>query len=57
MARKVIKDSLVHNVWIPNCGCIMEPADVNPDYYQDNGTPTCPECGSDFEYSHTEIEL
>lgn len=28
---------------------------LSPDWYHQNGTPICPECGSDMEYSHTEI--
>jgi transcription elongation factor Elf1 len=52
MAR-TIDDSKVVNVWVcPDCNA---EASVNPDYYQDNGTPVCGECDLDMDYSHTEI--
>ena len=56
MAWKKIEDEKVLNVWQPdvNCECATEYCAVHPDWYQDNGTPTC-ECGLDMVYSHTEI--
>jgi hypothetical protein len=49
---KKIADDKVINVWKCNCG---ERARINPDFYQDNGTPMCTSCDDDMEYSHTEI--
>ncbi len=33
-----------------------EMAIVNPDWYQDNGTPVCGNCDRDMAYSHTEVD-
>ena len=54
--RKTIKDSDVYCVWLPKCGCNVDEAVVNPDFYEENGTPICSECGEDMEYARTEIE-
>lgn len=52
-----IEDSEVRHIWkktIDCCDDVSEDVVVNPDWYQDNGTPIC-KCGNDLEYSHTEI--
>lgn len=50
-----VKDTQVKCVWESACDC-GETAIVTPDWYEDNGTPICPECGEDMTYSHTEVE-
>lgn len=60
---KVIPDEDVINVW--ECKeydsvsdeCCDERAEINPDWYEANGTPTCLNCGQDMFYSHTEIKV
>lgn len=37
-------------------GQYRETAKVNPDWYQDNGTPVCINCDCDMVYSHTEVD-
>ena len=47
----IVADSDVANTWrCEECGATI---DINPDWYQNNGTPMC--CDVDMEYSHTEI--
>lgn len=53
---KLIEDVKVYNVWTPKCDCDSMVVSVNPDFYEENGTPICSECGEDLTYSHTEIE-
>jgi len=52
-----IKNNNVRSIW--NCeysDCTrLEQAIVNPDFYQDSGTPVCPDCDSDMIYQYTEI--
>jgi len=33
-----------------------EETEINPSWYQNNGTPVCPECDCDMDYSRTEID-
>jgi hypothetical protein len=48
--RKQLADNMVQMDWeCPDCG---EVATVNPDFYEENGTPLC-ECGEDMEYKGT----
>ena len=57
MATKTVEDSRVHNVWMcteKDCENEEETV-VNPDWYQDNGTPVC-ECDIDMEYIRTDID-
>ena len=52
---KIANDKVRH-VWTckdPHCPEVKKPFYVNPDWYQDNGTPTC-ECGEDMTYVRTE---
>jgi hypothetical protein len=53
------KDEQVIHVWEPDCEECEdnEAVEVNPDFYQKNGEPSCVECGRVFRYSHTEVEL
>lgn len=50
-----VRNDDVKCVWESKCDC-NEIAIVTPDWYEDNGTPICPECGEDMTYSHTEID-
>ena len=54
-----IKDSKVIHIWVKaeddECENDIKPTEVNPDWYQDNGTPICWSCGQDLVYSHTEV--
>ena len=47
-----IPDNRVRHIWF----CVYEPNSiaVDPDWYEENGTPICG-CGEDMVYSHTEI--
>jgi hypothetical protein len=53
-----VKDIEVINIWIKSedddCEYNIEPVEINPDWYQENGTPIC-SCGQDLVYSHTEV--
>lgn len=53
-----IDDNRVSLIWVSTCDCEDggEECSVNPDWLEDNGTPTC-SCGSDFKYQHTEVNL
>jgi len=50
-----IPDNMVSSIW--KCGCTGKDDSVRlpPNFYGENGTPVCGECGDDMEYSHTEI--
>ena len=54
MKMKTIKDSDVLMIWTDE-ETGVEIA-VNPDWYQENGTPVCPESGDDMLYVRTEIK-
>lgn len=49
-----IPDNQVSNVWEGEDGDQVE---VDPTFYQDNGTPVEPETGDDMTYTHTLIKL
>ena len=49
-----IEDNEIVCVWY--CECCDDVIEVNPDFYQDNGTPVCMECDEDMLYSHTEVD-
>lgn len=55
---KKIKDNKIINIWVKakddDCKYDIKPVEINPDWYQDNGTPIC-SCGMDLVYSHTEV--
>ena len=51
---QVIPDNKIHHIWSdPDTG---EEISINPDFYQDNGTPIN-ETGDDYIYERTEIEI
>ena len=58
MAWKAIADNKIRCYWkCPNSECkINNEAIVTPDWYQNNETPVCGDCGEDMEYSYTEID-
>jgi len=53
-----IKDDCVRHIWKKDCDCKNEngpeTAEISPDWYQQNGTPSCG-CGRDMVYVRTEI--
>lgn len=53
-----VKNSEIINIWIKSedddCEHDIKPVEINPDWYQHNGTPICP-CGMDLVYSRTEV--
>ena len=52
MWRKVDNDD-TRQLWTcPDC---TDEIYIYPDWYQDNGTPVCNDCGCDMIYSYTEI--
>jgi len=58
-AWKKTANSKVMNVWTcknPHCLERGTAFHVTPDWYQDNGTPSC-ECGTDMTYMRTEIKV
>lgn len=54
-----VPDHHIRHIWKLATTCLDECADrtveVDPDWYANNGTPICGECGTDMVYSHTEI--
>ena len=48
-----VKDSNVHTVWA--CEECSEVVWINPDFFQDNGTPMC--CDQDMVYDKTFVEV
>lgn len=58
-AWKKIPDERVRSVWVKDerddCGDGPDTVFINPDWYEENGTPICCWCGEDMVYSHTEI--
>ncbi len=52
--RSVIKDDCIFHVW--KCNECVTKVEVTPDFYEENGTPVCSDCGNDMMYSHTEVE-
>lgn len=50
---KTIDDSMVRHVW--RCEECEDEVNIEPEWYQDNGTPMCGDCDDDMIYSHTEI--
>jgi hypothetical protein len=52
-----IDDRAVRHKW----QCLEEDCDgeatVYPEWYEDNGTPVCPDCDRDMSYVKTEIEV
>lgn len=56
---KKITDKRVKHRWIATCRCqnILRVALVNPDYYETNGTPTCGNCGAEYRYLHTQVNI
>jgi hypothetical protein len=54
MSKIIVKDSGINMLWSSESTDTV--ALVNPDYYQDNGTPTDDD-GEDMIYQHTEVEI
>ena len=59
MKWQKIDDSKVRHVWVSvcdeDCESHRDKAKVPPNYYEDNGEPSCCSCGKVYNYSHTEI--
>ena len=53
--RSVIKDDCIFHVW--KCNECATKIEVTPDFYEENGTPVCVDCGNDMAYFRTEIEI
>ena len=57
---KIVPDDKIINVWSSDCDDDCEShgdeAHVNPNYYADNGEPSCCSCGKVYSYTHTEIK-
>ena len=49
---QVIDDTKIRHVW--RCAECNEQIDIQPWWYQDNGTPVCETCGDDMKYLCTE---
>lgn len=51
---EVIDDSKIRHVWLcPEC---TDEVNIEPDWYQNNGTPMCADCDEDMHYLKTEIQ-
>jgi hypothetical protein len=54
-----VADNQIIHIWVraEDDDCIdgEDSISVSPDWYEENGTPICPFCGSDMVYDHTEI--
>jgi len=48
----IVNDEKIKMLW--RCSECKEEANVNPSFYQDNGTPMCEE-GEDMDYIETNI--
>ena len=59
MAWKKIEDENVQHYWkCPNAECnLHNESIVTPDWYEDNGTPVCGDCGEDMKYVKTKINV
>jgi len=55
MIRQILPDSQIHLVWqCPDC---LKLASVGPEFAQDSGNPMCPDCDTEMEYQHTEVDI
>lgn len=52
MGWRPIKDKLILHRW--QCRCTT--VELSPDWYQDNGTPACTNCGDDMFYVETLLD-
>jgi ABC-type ATPase with predicted acetyltransferase domain len=53
---KLVKDENVRSCWqCEDCGGVL--GDITPDWYEQNGTPVCPECDRDMSYDYTEVNV
>ena len=52
MGWRPIKDELILHRW--QCRCTT--VELGPDWYQDNGTPVCANCGDDMFYVETLLD-
>ena len=50
---EVIDDSKIRHVW--RCAYCEDEVNIEPDWYQNNGTPVCSDCDADMYYLKTEI--
>lgn len=54
---KAVPDEVVRSIWQcqeEDCSCGNSVVYLSPDWYQENGTPTC-ECDEDMVYLYTEV--
>ena len=52
---KLVKDEDVLSCWqCEDCGGDVV---ITPDWYEQNGTPVCPECDRDMSYDYTEVNV
>ena len=52
--KRLLDDNKVIMTW--GCPLCNEECEVNPTFYQDNGTPMCTDCDEDMEYLHTTLD-
>jgi hypothetical protein len=50
---EVIDDTKIRHVW--RCAECEDEVNIEPWWYQDNGTPVCEVCGDDMRYLGTEM--
>jgi formylmethanofuran dehydrogenase subunit E len=50
---EVIDDTKIRHVW--RCAECEDEVNIEPWWYQDNGTPVCEGCGDDMRYLGTEM--
>ena len=59
MTWKKIEDEKVRHIWSCTDVKCLDPqdAEVDPNYYEESGTPVCSGCDQDMSYLHTEIKV
>ena len=51
---KIIDDTNIRHVW--RCAECTDEINIEPWWYQDNGTPVCADCDEDMQYLSTEMK-
>ena len=54
MSWKVVREESVLSYW--KCEDCHDKVGIEPNWYEQNGTPVCCECDRDLLYSHTEVD-
>ena len=52
---KTVPGNRVRHIWKADCTCDPQEVQVTPDFYEENGEPSCGQCGRVYSYVRTEI--